>query len=272
MKKLIQQFALFSDKILLNENENSPPLQKALKSKAIYENYVAYFIEFESNISFKNQQDEILYFKKIKPEFLAHFIYLKKIIEIESSIHFVSSPNELLKSELEKINFFKTKHSEILSRYYIKNDESFDKNFNLDQCSKFVFDELLFTYSNDSINVKYDVIFAFFKAFEKIELYLFNKMNVSKKHNFEQLQIFLDEPITKTELSELTYAIHHLKCKNKTSIKEISTKLAFVFNVQNVNPYETFNEISNRVKNKSIFLDKLKNSLENKIQEKLSGY
>lgn len=260
MNKMLSYYGKFSEQILLLEKEQKKPLELALKIQEVYSSFVNYFLDFETNLRFRTKKDETFYFGRIKTFFLSQFIYSKKLIEIELSLSFMEDRNKLIDLEFEKISFFKQNHHETLKHYYAK-DEYF---FNQEQCSIHIFDELLFTQINSKINPKYDILFAFFQALSKIELYLFE---MKQKREQQHQMIQLDEPITQTELAEFAYALHALKSQNNVSIKELTASLCNIFGVKQINPYEYFNVISNRANNKSIFLDKLKNALESRIDK-----
>lgn len=260
MNKLLNHYGKFSEQISILEKEQKKPLEMALKIQEVYSSFVNYFFDFETSLRFRTKKDETLYFGNIKTSFLSQFIYSKKLIEIELSMSFMEDRNKLIDLEFEKISFFKQNNHEILKHFYAR-EERF---FNQEQCSLHIFDELLFTQLNSKINPKYDILFAFFQALSKIELYLF-EIKQNKRH--QNIMIQLGEPITPTELAEFAYALHYMKGQSKISIKDLTSTLCVIFGVKQLNPYEYFTEISRRVNNKAIFLDKLKIALENKIEE-----
>jgi hypothetical protein len=230
MKKIISQLNQFKIKISQVEQQNLNPFEMAIKSLEIYKEFFPYFIDFETNLSFKNLDQEVCYFGEIKPEFLSHFFYLKKIIEIENSFSFTNDKYSVIHREFENIRFFKQKHAEILMLYHTKNKEEKNKSFTSANCSSLVFDDNLFSLIGETINKKQDVITSYLIACDKIELYLirFSKANFDSIK--EEIQIKLDECFTAREVVELAYALYYLKGGKKTTLKKIIEKLSFVFN------------------------------------------
>ena len=71
----------------------------------------------------------------------------------------------------------------------------------------------------------------------------------------------------KTDLIELIYALHSSGAVNSgtADIKEMASACEQMFNIDLGDYYRTFLEIRSRKMNQTKFIDKLKNSLENKM-------
>jgi hypothetical protein len=270
MKKIRFQLNQFNLQISQVEKQKLDFIEMAIKFHEIYKQFIPYFIDFETKYVFKSIEDEISYFNDIKPKFLSQFFYLKKIIEIESSFSFTNDKNLIIKNEMDKIIFFKQKHAETIALIYENNTEKLSQFFIQTNCSSLVFDDHLFSLLHSTLMPKYDVITAYLIACQRIELYLFSIQHTQTKTIKEEIQIRLDESFTSREMVELAYALFHLKGGQSTSIKVLVEKLSFVFDVKPCKIYEIFNEIKQRAGSKTIFIDKLKNKLEEIILQSFS--
>ncbi|WP_057940545.1 RteC domain-containing protein [Algoriphagus resistens] len=79
---------------------------------------------------------------------------------------------------------------------------------------------------------------------------------------------------SKSALIELAYALHSRGAVNhgKSDVKAIITLMETLFNIQVGNFYRTFQSMRGRKKNRTIFLDSLKESLVKRMDETDMGY
>ena len=79
---------------------------------------------------------------------------------------------------------------------------------------------------------------------------------------------------SKSALIELAYALHSRGAVNhgKSDVKAIITLMESLFNVQVGNFYRTFQSMRGRKKNRTIFLDSLKESLVKRMDDTDMGY
>lgn len=79
---------------------------------------------------------------------------------------------------------------------------------------------------------------------------------------------------SKSALIELDYALHSRGAVNhgKSDVKMIISNMESLFNVEVGNFYRTFQSVRIRKKNRTIFLDRLKESLEKRMDETDMGY
>jgi hypothetical protein len=257
MKKIRSISQGFFDKIKEAENEKYCNFEFAITIQKIYFEFVDEFLEFEKTLAAKSPQHQQVYFSEIKPNYLAHFIFARKILEIESNLTIYEDYKEVLKVEHDKIHQFKNKHFEQLEKL-----SQLKQVASADNCSLQIFDDHLFRELSNTLTI--DLLLAFLIANEKIEIYLF-KIEFNKRKHQSTIYIPLEEPFTKTDICELSYAIHELKGKRAISLKELALRLCNVFGVEPFNPYDLLRDIANREENKTKLLNKLKNSLLEKI-------
>lgn len=98
-----------------------------------------------------------------------------------------------------------------------------------------------------------------------IETAVSSSLNV----NHTSLDINLRWTANKTDLVELIYGLYHSASINngKASIQEIATTLENLFKIDLGDVYRTYSEIRNRKLIQIKFLDLMKSSLQNKINE-----
>ncbi|MEP0712451.1 MAG: RteC domain-containing protein, partial [Algoriphagus sp.] len=79
---------------------------------------------------------------------------------------------------------------------------------------------------------------------------------------------------SKSALIELAYALHSRGAVNhgKSDVKAIITLMESLFNVQVGNFYRTFQSMRGRKKNRTIFLDSLKESLVKRMDDTDMGF
>jgi hypothetical protein len=254
-------------------SENS--LQMAERSCQIIRSKIHELKKFIHSYTFKDQDEEILFFKEIKPQFIRELIYFTELFYIEAN-----------KPMGDKI---------ILEAYYRqiihRNRIYFDRNqgFYVYYLSgKTIYDSLYFLRESDEeplnseympdIDLRFSTIHSFklgkLQAFENLQRYLNNA--ISLLYNSEGLILQKNDKHVKNRwtdskaaLIELVYALHSRGSINngKGDVKQIVTGLESFFNVQVGNFYRTFQSMRIRKKNRTVYLDTLKESLERRMDE-----
>jgi hypothetical protein len=236
--------------------------------------------EFVLTYEFKDQDEEIQFFKKIKPMFLKDLIYYMEVYYVEAGkpVGNIDAQKSFLRQELERINiFFERNHT--LYIYYRMDKSNLDHVYFVREVSS---DLLQPEYMLD-IDPRFSTIQSFklakMQAYETLNGYLQNASYVldhpgiissseaeKKTHNS-----WTD---SKASLIELAYAIHSRGAINhgKGDVKQIITALEVFFNVELGNFYRTFQSMRIRKKSRTPFLDTLKESLERKMDNTDLGY
>jgi hypothetical protein len=153
---------------------------------------------------------------------------------------------------------------------------------------KTIYDSLYFLRESDEeplnseympdIDLRFSTIHSFklgkLQAFENLQRYLNNA--ISLLYNSEGLILQKNDKHVKNRwtdskaaLIELVYALHSRGSINngKGDVKQIVTGLESFFNVQVGNFYRTFQSMRIRKKNRTVYLDTLKESLERRMDE-----
>ncbi len=243
-------------------------------TESIYEN-VLHLKKFVSNYTFKNQEEEIAFFKDYKPKLLSQLLYNRKVLHI-----LIKTPpgnSEMLldyyQNNLKTItNFFNT-HQEFYQYYRLRstyNDAIYFVRHNksllhLTDCNRLEL-EPAFTSSHDHI-------VAQIMANDKLEQYLKNEIQllshkprqiegaVLPKNKFQWTD-------TKSALVELIYALNCSQSVNNGNcdIRELATFFEQSFNIQINDIYRCFQDIKLR-STPTKYIDNLKTSLQKKIDE-----
>lgn len=271
-----------NSKIELAKNQNTKYVPVAIK---IIESYIEQLKEFIDKNEFQSIQDEIYFFKILKPRFCSMLIYYAKVqhYEIEKPVGSIEEKKEHINAHLNNLTRYFKKH---LTFYqYIKNENTH-------------LDEIYFIRSNAKKNVSYDNFtididfryctgydnrIAVFQANENLEKYFYNEMNLllnpvqnaiqsqipQNTHyetDYEKFNLHWTE--SQSALTELIYALHESKVFNEgeTTILDITKCFEMAFNVRLSNVHRSFVEIKNRKNERLKFLDGLVNRLNSFIE------
>ena len=229
---------------------------------------------------FENQQGEIEFFKKVKPKVYSQLIYHNQIFKIESKRPNSSDkvPRKFLVGELDKIQIFLNDNLEFY-QYHRCNSNFLDDHYfmrgkgdirlrlgNLD----FLTDSLFCT--------NHDQTVACIKAYDILTIYLkqeLEKLNSRYGRNeLKNKEDYLNESKlnwteSKVALIELIYAIHSTGAVNRgvTDIKLLSDVFEQIFQIDLGDRYRAFIEIRARKKERTKFIDYLKESLIHRMDD-----
>ncbi|RYY72260.1 MAG: tetracycline regulation of excision, RteC [Chitinophagaceae bacterium] len=238
------------------------------KAMAKLKNYI-------SSYSFESVEDEVHFFKVIKPQFYSKYIYFINVYNFimqkpTGSDDFVKDYINYELTDLKR--FFDHNHS--FYQYY--------------RSGSTLMDEVYFTRGGFDVHVELE-------DFEEDELYStshdykLSKIIANEKYQdflnlelqklVEQVegppQLALELPLTwtfnKTDLVELIYALVALGVFNNgnTEIKSVVSFFQTVFHVDLGQYYHKYTDITKRKKDRTAFLDKLKLALLRKIDQKI---
>jgi hypothetical protein len=253
-------------------------IDKAQKSIVCIKSTLSKLKTFILNYTFKNEEEEILFFKEIKPGILSQLIYYIKINNIESKRPMGSSEiqqNYLLR-ELEKLTLYFNSHLEFY-RYYRMNSTFLDDNFFVrGREDLHLHLDNLMIYIDPEFSTSQDYMVAKIMANDRLEVYL--------KTELDALSIKVSNPAwgqvgnlynntfqwtdSKTALIELIYALCACGSINngQCEIRELTVFFEQIFNVRLTDIYRTFLEIKGRTSTTK-YIDSLKTALLRKMEE-----
>lgn len=214
---------------------------------------------------FDNQEDEIKFFKHIKPQITSYLIFYTHLFEIESKKLVLSAP-QLKKyidrkqkefryqtyDNLEFVNYYKSGYTHQDSAYFLKDSEFTPLSH-----------QGTITFRDPEFSSPYDLIAANILAYE-----LFLKhLKPSYKAQNERNSKLLKWTDSKASLVELIYALNESGAINdgKTDIKTICEEFERIFNFELKDVYSTYRDITMRKTNSTKFLSKISSALETRI-------
>lgn len=223
---------------------------------------------------FGTNEEEIHFFKYIKPKIMSRFMFYKEVLRIEVA----KPPSKILQSkyyenELEKnARFFKRERK--IYEYYRANANELDLFYFTRNAQKNILETECFQMNIDPrITTCYDFKLAKIMASEAIETFIENQITFLNAPTDQTKSQFVSKwhwSGSKTDLTELIYALHSKKIINNgnTDIMELATDLGKLLNIElNQTIYRNYTDIKSRKITKTKFLDSLSESLSNKIIE-----
>ena len=224
------------------------------------------------------KNEEILFFKNVKPYVFSKLIYYVKLFSIESK-----RPRSSNKSQVKYFN----NHIDRLQNYFNDNLEFYhyfrrgaifldEEYFIRGKADIRLFPDSLSFFTDDKFSTSHDTTVATIMAYDMLIIYLKREIdklenNNSMETNFnafkKESKLFWTG--NKTDLIELIYALHSAGSVNSgtADIKEMASACEQIFNIDLGDYYRTFLEIRSRKINQTKFIDKLKDALENKMLE-----
>lgn len=224
------------------------------------------------NHVFESIEDEIYFFKEVKPTLVSKLIYYKSVLKIESNtsgtkklkIKFYQKTlykiDQYFKNNKEFYQYYRSRASYKDQEYFLRNNENY---ISLEDCYLMNYDFRLCT--------SHDYKVAIIMSNDLLCNYLENqieKLNKSCSVNYSPPIGQLNWTGSKVDLVELIYALHHQKLFNSgnTDIKEIAAFVGKMFNIEiDENIYRSYLDIKNRKSNRTKFLSGLAESLNEKM-------
>lgn len=236
---------------------------------------IARLKKFIIEYNFKEKQEEICFFKKVKPQFLSKLIYYKGILNLETMRPIGSelTQREHLNKELDKLSCFCEKNANFY-KYYRLGATYLDDKYFLRETNDihFALDNFI-SDSDPRFSTSHDIMVAKILANETLREYLNNALNDMDGDKFQKQtndpSAKLTWTLSKTALIELLYALQTVGTFNNSSadVKQIAAYFEIMFNIDLKNFYRTFLEIRMRKTARTSFLDQLKEKLIQRMDE-----
>lgn len=221
---------------------------------------------------FENDQDEIYFFKEIKPCIISKLIIQKEVLRIETNTPMGKiQKRKFYEEELKTIAEYPQKDIKFY-QYYRSNAIELDQLYFTRASKKNILETECFQINSDpKLSTCYDYKVAKIKAIDELVKYLENQIHSLKnKTQDKKHKSKLFWSGTKIELIELIYALHYQKIINggNIEIKEIAAEFSRMFNIEiNDNIYRFFTDIKNRKQSKTKFMNTLTETFNFKIME-----
>jgi len=253
----------------IESNEESP-LANARTAIALLEDSFDKVKESVSAYTFKNEMEEILFFKVTKPQLFSKLIYYQKICRIEAARPAGSNTaiRSYLAKELDRIQYYFERNIDFY-KYYRNGHTHFDHYYFLRGRPDIQLTLDSFYFERDPrFSTCYDFTVAKVIANDMLTVYINNELvKLDKQSEEEQITVSLPKVRetwtgSKTDLVELLYALYELGCFNfgKISLIRLTSYAESVFNICLGDVYHTYLAIRRR-SNPTQFLDELKDGL-----------
>lgn len=212
-------------------------------------------------------EQEITFFKELKPKFIAKFIYYSKVINVLSSLPASGTKfkKRLLDIEFEHLHYFAVENTEFISYFRRKAtylDSKYFLRFKYDLDVKLAMD--MHSY-DERFATSHDHLVATLLANDEFELFLKTQLHQLKENTVSE--VTSPNPLhwtaSKAALTELIFALHHTNCFNGGNA-DLSQTVRWFENKLEIdlgNYHKTMTEIGNRKTNQTKFIQLLQDNL-----------
>lgn len=277
VRKLTKEVELNIQRI---EAEDKNILKKSLDASHILGNAFDQLKEFIIDYKFQDEEEEILFFKEVKPKIFCHLIYYRKVynIEMHRPVASIEAQKEYLKMKMDAIHDFNNKILDFY-RYYRSGATYLDAAYFVR--GKPDTEQYLesFYYERDpqfSTNADFKV--AKIIANDMLQAYLLSELeildsNTVKLNTSRFPKVKLTWTGSKTDLIELIYAMDTEGCFNngKIPLIQIAAYIECVFNIDLGNNIAR-NFYDMRIRNQPTpFLDRMREEIIKRMENTKPG-
>jgi hypothetical protein len=216
---------------------------------------------------FNSTDEEIHFFKYIKPKIQAYLYFYSILQEIETGKLCMSDDeiNDLIDKKVRMFRHIMRKNLDFV-KYYTSGLEHLDKLYFIRETKLAVISQHTTSMLMDpEFNTTHDQIAANILAFELFKKHL--ARNKEKHPSFQFPQPKLKWTAGKLDLVELIYALHTSGAINHgdADLKEIQEAFELIFKCKIDDLYRSFHDIANRKKEQVKFVNLLENYLAKRI-------
>lgn len=253
------------------QNEETNVIKGANRSIQACKKILSRLEDFVTAYKFKDQQEEIFFFKEIKPKICGQLIYFHKVYMIEISRP-IGDQTTYLQKEADRLQEFYINHK-FFYQYFRSGQTYLDDKLFLRQPHGFS----LHTYETgyeSLMGIKSDHLLSTIYANDMLQDYLGKALVSLNGHPVTEANKHTPEsPLnwteSKTALIELIYALQAANVFNngKADLKQIIDFFQSSFNIDLGNTSRTFQEILCRKTGYTNFIDKIRDKLLHRIEK-----
>lgn len=226
--------------------------------------------EYVLKRGFKNNDEEIRFFKHQKPIIVSKLIYYNTIYKIETRKPYGAKPiKKYLNRELKKLKRYFDNNLDFY-KYYRTNNTSLDNKLFIRENHdiKLCLDTGYFQ-SDLSFSTSHDYKVAKIIANDLIQVYIEDQLYNEGQENKPKTARKLNWTGSKVAMIELIYSLHYQGVfeNGNADIRLIAKYFEDAFDVNLGNFYQTYLELKNRKMNPTKFLDTLRETLIRKMDE-----
>lgn len=260
MNVALEEIAMKSDNIL----------QRAERSYIVVEHTLGELKDYILTYTFKDKEEEIKFFKEIKPMFLCELIYYMEVYQVEAWKSPIGREDEIKHYGIgaRRVDFYFKRYNELYTYYRKSSSENDERYFLRTESASGLITPISFSDMDPRFSTIYSFQFAKMQAYELFSNYLQQCVYRLEHPGLEPLKLegkksrnFWTD--SKADLIELVYSIFARGSINhgKADIKGIINAFESTFNVNLGNFYRTFQNLRIRKKNQTPYLDAAKNDL-----------
>ncbi len=235
---------------------NQDAIIKAEKSITLINAGLKELRKFVMANPFHSKQDEIDFFKKMKPEIVSKLIYFVSIYDIESKRPKggAKEQTKYFETEIKKLQDYYNENNTFY-QYYKREETYSDKQYFLRKNKTVrIHMDCYGSYMDDDFAANLDTTYAKFRGYKLAIQYFKNEIEkLSENPNEHQQQINVYKPNltwtgSKTGAVETIYLLHASEVFNngKATIKEVADTFQYAFNIDLGDFYHIFSEIKKR--------------------------
>jgi hypothetical protein len=254
-------------------------IKKSLAAIKILTETMMHLKKFIKGYTFKDEGEEIYFFKEIKPRFLFRLIYYQAVYNLDMNCptNSIDAKRDYYRYELSRLDEY-TKRRIDFVRYYRSGSTDRDREM-------FLRNQNIMSYYLDSFRFERDEDFssnsdfhvAKFMANDLIQVYINSELEQIENHKHRVDAVFPKVKLTwsarKADLIELVYALDATGSFNSgsVSLNQIAAYFENVFNTDLSNFPRDFYEMRVRL-DKTPFLDRLKTLLKKRMDNPKEPY
>lgn len=226
--------------------------------------------KYISSYFFEDMEDEILFFKQIKPLFYSQYIYYISLYNflVKKPTGGDENIKEYITSELADLKRF-FDHNQVFYQYYRTQSSHMDSIY-FTRGSSDIYSELEDFQGDEMFSTTHDYKLSKIIANEKFQEYLGKQLQNGTSEQNKLVETPIVWTSNQTDLVELIYALVESGSFNNgnVEIKCLMDYFQSILQVDLNHYYRKYADITNRKKDKTVFLDKLKSGLLRRIDDK----
>lgn len=269
-EKVLAFFIESIDQITQSVN---PSLKKAEAGIRLCNNTLSELQNLVNKEDFESKEEEINFFRNIKPIPMSYLIYFTEVRTCELSVPKAGMQPKIrfLEKEVKKINKFFSRNNDFVN--YMEQSHSYldHQFFTRNNINNFPIAPTINYYQYPEFSTSHDMLWAKIQAMYRFIHYIregLQKLQPGNKNLYVEKQPkLLLWTASKTSLIELIYALYSSRAFNNGAVElsTITSSFEDYFNVKLDNVYKTYTEIKARKGSKTKFLEELTIQLQHKI-------
>lgn len=260
-------------KIVQIETSDHSILNKSIEASRVLGDAFKRLKEFIISYEFASEEEEILFFKEIKPRLFSRLIYYRKIYNIEMNrpVGSIESQKEYLLTEMDDLGRYTRNRLDFI-RYYRSGATHLDSLYFLrGQTDTEQYLETFYYELDPQFSTNADFKVAKILANDMLSVYLMGELESLESTNHRNMVLPLPDvrptwQDSKTDLTELIYLLDSKGCFGNVPLTQLASYISNAFNVHlDMNLSRTFCDMKIR-NNPTPWLDKATEALLKRMQ------